>query len=108
VITRVEVEVSMGTYTVYLMAQTAIRSPVNFCVHCGELNILVDIVQVVKEVPWPVRTLEADDTSCHPCNGTSTGVYRLPTLAPPIQSSRKKMVITGDSGKRIAMPSICL
>jgi hypothetical protein len=31
--------------------------------HHGILNILVDIVQVVKEVPQPVRTLEPDDES---------------------------------------------
>jgi hypothetical protein len=61
--TRAEVEVSMGRYTIYLMAHTAIRSPVNFCVHCGEFNILVDIVQVVKNVPQPVKTLEPDDKS---------------------------------------------
>jgi hypothetical protein len=55
----------MGRLTVYLMTWTAIVSPVNtyvqegktaisFHLH-GELNALVDTVQMVKEVPQPIR-----------------------------------------------------
>jgi hypothetical protein len=58
---------------VYLMAQRTIKSPVNicvqegkvavsFCLH-GELNVLVDTIQVVKEVLQPVGTMGPDDES---------------------------------------------
>jgi hypothetical protein len=66
---RVEIEVSMGRFTIYLMAHTAIRSPVNICVQDGkvplqgELNIQADTVQVVKEVAQPAGTSERDDKS---------------------------------------------
>jgi hypothetical protein len=51
--------ISMGRFTVYLMAQRAVRSPVNICVKArkvaisfclqGEVNVLVDTVQVVEK-----------------------------------------------------------
>jgi hypothetical protein len=65
--TGAEVNVSKGRFTVYLMAYRAIRSPMNICVQegkvalsfgfCGELHILMDNVQVIKEVPQPILTM---------------------------------------------------
>jgi hypothetical protein len=63
----------MGRFAVHPVAQGAIRSPVyvdiqegkvavSFRLH-GELNVLVDTVQVVKEVLKPVRTVGPDDES---------------------------------------------
>jgi hypothetical protein len=64
----------MGRFTVvHFMAQRAIGSPVNiyvkegkvvvsFPLH-GKLNILVDTVQVVKEVPQPVWCVQPDNKS---------------------------------------------
>jgi hypothetical protein len=60
---RVLVDIGMGTFTAHFMAQKSIMSPVyvyvkegkvavSFCLH-GQQNILVDTVQVVKEVPQP-------------------------------------------------------
>lgn len=55
-----EVDVGMSGFAVYLMVHRAIRFPVNICIQegkvavsfglPGELNILVDSVQVIKEV----------------------------------------------------------
>jgi hypothetical protein len=57
----------MGRFTVHLMAQTAIRSPLNIYVHegkvtisfhlHGELNVLVGTFLVFKEVPQAVRAM---------------------------------------------------
>jgi hypothetical protein len=56
--TGVKIEVSAGRFTEYLMAQRTISSPVNICVQernvavsfsiHGELNILVNTLQVTK------------------------------------------------------------
>jgi hypothetical protein len=73
--TGTEVNVGMGRFAVYLMAHRAIRSPVNICVQegkvavsfglCGELNILVDSVQVIK-VPQPILILgQVDESIIH-------------------------------------------
>lgn len=41
-----------------------LEGKVAVCFHLhGELNILMDTVEVVKEVPMPVRTLRPDDES---------------------------------------------
>lgn len=55
-----EVDVGMSGFAVYLMVHRAIRFPVNICIQegkvtvsfglRGELNILEDSVQVIKEV----------------------------------------------------------
>jgi hypothetical protein len=52
--------ISVGRFIVYLMAQRAMRCPVNICVGAGkvaisfclqdEVNVLMDAVQVVEEV----------------------------------------------------------
>jgi hypothetical protein len=38
------------------------KVPVSFCLH-GELNVLVDTIQVVEEVPQLVRAVWPDDKS---------------------------------------------
>jgi hypothetical protein len=58
----------MGRFTVYLLAQRAVRFPVNICdwegmvsyifCHYGELNVLVDTVWVVREAPHPDGTVD--------------------------------------------------
>jgi hypothetical protein len=69
----IQVEVGVCSFTVHSMVQGAIGSPVNidiqeekvavsFRLH-GELNALVDTVQVVKEVPQPVGAMWPDDES---------------------------------------------
>jgi hypothetical protein len=61
----------MGRFTMYFMTQRAIMPPVNMCakegkvaisfhLH-GELNVLVDTVQVVREVPQSVGAMWPDD-----------------------------------------------
>jgi hypothetical protein len=63
----------MGRFTVHFMAQRAMGSPadiyvkegkvtISFCVH-DELNVLVDTVQVIKEVPQPVGSVWPYDKS---------------------------------------------
>lgn len=60
--TILEIEVNVGRFMVYIMTQGAMRSCVNICIQegkvavsfhlHGELNVVVDTVQVVKEVCW--------------------------------------------------------
>jgi hypothetical protein len=74
----------MGRFMVNFVAQRTIGSPVNICVKegkvafsfrlHGELNVLVDTVQVIKEVPQPVGAVWADD-KCRPRNRTSRRAY---------------------------------
>jgi hypothetical protein len=73
VIAGIQVGVGMGRFMVYSMSEGTIGSPVNiniqegkvaisFHLH-GELDGLVDTVQVVKEVPQPVGAVWSDDES---------------------------------------------
>jgi hypothetical protein len=66
---RVKVEVGMGRFTVHFLAQRTVGTSVNiyvkewevtFCLH-GELNALMDTVQVVQEVLQFVGSLWPDD-----------------------------------------------
>jgi hypothetical protein len=70
------------------MAQTAIGSPVNiyvkegnvaisFRLH-GELNVLVDTLQVVTEVPQPVRAMWPDDESVVHVTDPAEGLTESP------------------------------
>jgi hypothetical protein len=65
----------MGRFTVHFMTQRAIGPHVSIYVEeetlavpfrpRGELDVLVDTVQVVKEVPQPERSVWSDGESVH-------------------------------------------
>jgi hypothetical protein len=96
----VKVETGMGRFTVHSMAQRTVESPINinvkkgkvalsFVVH-GELNALVDTVQVVQEVLWFVGSVWPYSSSSTPCSQTSSVCvpqYQRPSFT-PIQNHR--------------------
>jgi hypothetical protein len=114
---RVQVKVVKGRFMVHSMAQGTIGSPVNiyvkegkvaisFHLH-GELNVLVDTVQVVKEVPQPIRAVWPDDESVIHIAEPAEGLVGSPVKRHPLKSYMKKLLMTGDSGQPMATPSIC-
>jgi hypothetical protein len=110
-----DINVGMGRFAVYLMAPRAIRSPVNICVQegkvavsfglHGKLNILVDSVQVIKEVPQPILTMGPIDKSIIHVTEPAEDLWALWLNAISWKSSMKKVAVTS---KLIANPLVCL
>jgi hypothetical protein len=108
----------MDRFMVHSMAQRTVGSPINifvkeeevalsFSLH-GELNALVDSVQVVQKVLELVGSLWPDDEGVihvvKPAEGVVGGAK---SSALSLKSSVWKLAMTGDSGEPMATPSIC-
>lgn len=79
---------------------------ITFHLH-GELNALVDTIQVVQEVLHPVRAVWPDDKSVIHVTKPGEGIVGGQVERPLLKSSMWKMAMNGDSGEPVVTPWTC-